>query len=206
MTEIALSALLAVATCGLVFVTYQLVVVNKGQLNATKKAAEAATESAKAATVAAAAASKNAEVAEREFFLAHRSYVRAANFKATTMGDRAVRLEFDVVDVAGVPTHVTTVHTRSWLGDLKDRPSTAMQAHHINSDVYRSYSHHVTDDLALHGRKLTDGVWIRMEIGIDYHESASGKTERWIGGVWYYHSNGDFSTRVVNAKRDAPAH
>ena len=196
-----LSFSLALFTGVLAFATWQLVFVNKELLEETKNAAQAAANSADAARLAAEAATKNAQIAEREFFLSHRSYVLPVNFSAEIIHD-TVFMYSEVKDIAGVPTYVKSVKTRTWEGDLDARPNVGMSSHPIVMDIYRDYG----DTLTVHSRlpRTTGTDWtFWMDIEIEYVDSASAGIESWkgIAKFDYNHRESKFTNRLFKGER-----
>ncbi len=192
---------LALFTGVLAYATWQLVFVNRELLEETKTAAQAAMNSADAARLAAEAAAKNAQIAEREFFLSHRSYVLPVNFSAEIIHD-TVFMYFEVKDIAGVPTYVKSVKTRTWEGDLEGRPNVGMSSHPIVMDIYRDYGDRVTVHSRLPGTVETDWIFW-MDIEIEYIDSASGDMESWEGTAQfsYRHRESQFANRLFKGAR-----
>lgn len=181
-------AILAGATLVLALGTLALVALNRGLLRATMEAAEAAT--------------KSADAAVQELLLTHRSYVVADNFAASVF-DNQVKMTFDVVDAAGVPTIVESVRTRHWIGDHDQRPNTQMISKGIHqAEVYRDYSEKVRVDTHAPAG-LVDGANIHLDVDIQYRDSASNRGIRWtcLVGFVYAQEVEEFSIIYYRRQR-----
>ena len=170
--EAILNILLVAFNGVLAYVTYQLMIANFKNADATGKNAEAARSAAESAN-------EHAQFAARQFFLAHRSYVLADDFAIEWHGD-APCLKFTVRDVAGVPTLVEMGEIQTWVGDIGSRPITTPTRLPISRcEVYRDYSKSVTHNLTHHKRDIADKNHVWFLIRIHYRDTASGQREAW---------------------------